>query len=63
MCGIMCPIIKSLFCEHTLKYAEIVEDCTVACDLQGKQNYTLEMLITARSLKGTIINYIYSCSP
>ena len=34
--------IKSLFHEHTLKYAEVVEDCAVTSDLQGKQNYTLE---------------------
>ena len=44
---------------------EVVEDCTVACDLQGKQKLHLgiQILITARSLEGTIINYIYSCSP
>ena len=39
---ITCPIIKSLFHEHIPKYAEDVEDYTVASDLQGKQNYTLE---------------------
>ena len=41
------------------------EDCTVTCDLHGKQKLHLEiqMLITTRSLEGTIINYIYSCSP
>ena len=61
----MCPIIKSLFHEHTLKYAEVVEDCTVMSDLRGKQKLHLgiQMLITARALEGTIINYIYSCSP
>ena len=47
-----------------LKYAEVVEDCTVAWDLQGKQKLHLgiQMLITAKSLEGTIINYIYSYS-
>ena len=65
MCGITCPIIKSLFHEHTLKYAEVVEDCTVMSDLRGKQKLHLgiQTLITARSLEGTILNYIYSCSP
>ena len=44
---------------------EVVENCTVASDLRGKQKLHLEnqMLITARSLEGTIINYIHSCSP
>ena len=36
LCGITCPIIKSLFHEHTLKYAEAVEDCTVTSNLRGK---------------------------
>ena len=27
MCRITCLIIKSLFHKHTLKYAEVVEDC------------------------------------
>ena len=60
----MCPIIKSLFHEHTLKYAEDVGDFTVTCDLQGKQKLHLgiQMLITATSLEGTIMNYIYSYS-
>ena len=42
-----------------------MEDCTVTSDLQGKQKLHLgiQMLITARSLEGTIINNIYSCSP
>ena len=41
-----------------------MEDCTVACNLQGKQKLHLgnQMLITARSLEGIIINYISSCS-
>ena len=48
-----------------LKHAEAVEDCTVTSDLQGKRKLHLgiQTLITARSLGGTIINYIYSCSP
>ena len=60
MCGITCPIIKSLFHGHILKCEEDVEDCTVACDLQGKQklNLGIQTLITAISLEGTIINYI-----
>ena len=55
---------KSYFHEHTLKYVEAVEDCTVTSDLQGKQKLHLgiQMLITARYLEGTIINYKYSCS-
>ena len=32
---ITCPIIKSWFHKHTLKYAEVVEDCTVTSDLRG----------------------------
>ena len=54
-----------MFHEHTLKYAEVVEDCTVMRDLRGKQKLHLgiQTLITARSLEGTILNYIYSCSP
>ena len=65
LCGITCPIIKSLFHEHKLKYVEVVEDCTVTSDLRGKRKLHLgiQTLITARSLEGTIINYIYSCSP
>ena len=61
----MCPIIKSLFYEHTLKYAEVVKDSTVASELRVNQKLHLgiQTLITARSLEGTIINYIYSCSP
>ena len=61
----MCRIIKSLFHKHTLKYVEAVEDCTVMSDLQGKRKLHLgiQTLITARSLEGTIMNYIYSCSP
>ena len=61
----MCPIIKSLFHEYTLKYAEVVEDCTFTSDLRGKQKLHLgiQTLITARSLEGTTINYIYSCYP
>ena len=53
-----------MFHEHTLKYAEAVEDCTVMSDLRGKRKLHLgiQMLITARSLEGTIVNYIYSCS-
>ena len=60
LCGIMCPIIKSLFHKHTLKYAEVVEDCTVANDLQEQQKLHLgiQTLIIARSLEGTKINYI-----
>ena len=51
--------------EHTLRYAEAVEDCTVTSDLRGKRKLHLgiQTLITARSLEGTIISYIYSCSP
>ena len=65
LCGITCPIIKSLFYEHALKYVEDVEDFIVMCNLQGKQKLHLriQMLITARSIEGTIINYIYSYSP
>ena len=65
LCGITCPIIKSLFHGHTLKYVEVVEDCTVTSDLPGKLKLHLgiQTLITARSLEGIIINYIYSCSP
>ena len=42
-----------------------MEDCTVTSDLQGKQKLHLRIqtLITATYLEGTIINYIYSCSP
>ena len=44
---------------------EVVEDCTIMNDLQGKWKFHLgiQMLITARSLKGIIITYMYSCSP
>ena len=65
LCGITCPITKSLFHEHTLKYAEVVKDFTVTSDLREKQklHFWIQMLVTARSLEGTIINYIYSCSP
>ena len=54
-----------MFHEHTLKYAEAVEDYTVMSDLQGKRKLHLgiQMLITATYLEGTIMNYIYSCSP
>ena len=54
-----------MFHEHTLKYAEAVEDCTITSDLQGKRKLHLgiQTLITATYLEGTIINYIYSCSP
>ena len=40
-------------------------DFTLAYDLQGKQKLHLgiQMLITARSLEGTIINYIYVPTP
>ena len=60
MCGITCPIIKFLFHEHTLNYAEVVKDCTIMSDLRGKRklHIRIQMLITARSLEGTIINYI-----
>ena len=60
-----CPIIKSLFHKHTLKYAEAVEDRNITSDLQGKQKLHLgiQTLITATYLEGTLINYIYSCSP
>ena len=59
------PYNKILFHEHTLKYAEVVEDCTFKSDLRGKQKLHLgiQTLITARSLEGTVINYIYSCFP
>ena len=42
-----------------------MEDCTVACDLHRKRKLHLgiQMLITARSLEGTIVLYIYSCFP
>ena len=44
---------------------EVVEACTVTSDLQEKQKIHLgiQTLITATSLEGTIINYIYSCYP
>ena len=60
----MCPIIKSLFRENTLKYVEAVEDCTITCDLQlnRKLHLGIQMLLTATYLEGTIINYIYYCS-
>ena len=35
------PYNKSLFHEHTLKYAEVVEDCTVTSDLLGKHKLHL----------------------
>ena len=39
-------------------------DFTVKCDLQGKKlHLEIQTLITARSLEGSIINYIYSYSP
>ena len=59
----MCPITKTWFHEHTLKYAEDVGDFTLACDLQVKQklHHGIQMLITATSFEGTIINYIYPC--
>ena len=59
------PYNKSLVHEHTLKYAEDVEDCTFACDLQRKQklHYGIQTLITARSLEGIIMNYIYILNP
>ena len=49
--AIMCLIIKSLFHEHTLKYAGDVEDCTVVCNLQGKQklHFGIQMLINCIS--------------
>ena len=52
------PIKESLFYEQTLKYAE---DCTIKCNLQGKQKLHLGILtlIIVRSLEGTLINYIY----
>ena len=37
LCRITCSIIKTLFHEHTLKYAEDVGYFTVACNLQWKQ--------------------------
>ena len=42
-----------------------MEDCTVTSDLQGKRKLHLgiQTLITATYLEGTIMNYIYSCSP
>ena len=54
-----------MFYEHTLKYAEDVEDRTVTSDIRGnrKVHLGIQTLITARSLEGTITNYIYSCSP
>ena len=57
----MCSIIKSLFHEHTLKYVGFVEHCTVMSDLRGKRKLHLgiQMQITARSLEGTVINYLY----
>ena len=44
---------------------EVVEDCTVTSDLQEKRKLHLGIhtVITAKSLEGTIINYIYSCFP
>ena len=38
-----------------------MEDFTLACDLQGKQklHIGIQTLITARSLEGTVVNYIY----
>ena len=64
LCGITCPIIKSLFHENTLKYVEAVEDCTITSDLQlnRKLHLGIQMLLTATYLEGTIINYIYYCS-
>ena len=57
----MCPIIKSLFRENTLKYVEAVEDCTITSDLQLKRKLHLgiQMLITATYSECIIINYIY----
>ena len=56
LCRLTCPIIKSLFHEHTLKFVKVVEDCTVMSDVRGKQKLHLgiQMLITARFLEGTI---------
>ena len=47
------------------KYAENVGGFTVGCDLQEKQKLHLriQMLITARSSEGTIMNYICSYCP
>ena len=60
----MCPMIKSLFRENTLKYVEAVEaveDCTITSDLQLKQklHFGIQMLITATYSECIIINYIY----
>ena len=65
LCRIMCSITKSLFLKRTLKYAEVVEDCTVTSDLRGKQklHLAIQTLVTAKSLEGTVINYIHSYSP
>ena len=46
MCGITCPIIKSLFHEHTLKYVEVVEDCTVMSDLKEGRLYFAGIAVT-----------------
>ena len=44
---------------------EVVEDYAVMSDLQGKRKLRLgiQMLITARFIQGTIINYIYTLAP
>ena len=56
----MCPVIKPLFHKHTLKYAEVMEDCTVTSDLQGKQKLHLgiQMLIPASSVAPIIESVI-----
>ena len=61
LCGITCPIIKSLFRKNTLKYVEAVKDCTITSDLQLKRKLHLgiQMLITATYSECIIINYIY----
>ena len=49
LCGITCPIIKSLFRENTLKYVEAVEDCTITSDLQLKQKLHLGIQMLTRN--------------
>ena len=62
---IMCPTTWTLFHEHALKYAEVMGVCSVECDLQQERKLQrwIETLLSPRSLEGTIVNYIYYCSP
>ena len=59
------PTIWTLFHEHALKYAEVMGVCSVKCYLQREQKLQrwIETLLSPRSLKGTIVNYIYYYSP